>query len=203
MVPPGVALPQPHPGEPRHQVQLARPAVAQPQRAQRGPVRVERHALVRDRLGDRVVDEELHLHAVLGQRTGGDALVAVELLEVLDEALDDEEPAGLQDRGDVAEAVDLPLLVGQVEEGVEDQVRGVEGAVHRHVGHVADGHRDVGTAGLRAQLLHHGRGAVDALDGDAAGGEGERHAAGADGEFEGAGAGRDEADEEVDGGVGS
>ena len=80
-----------------HQVQLARPAVPQPQGAHGGALCVERHPLVRDRLLDRIVQKELHVHRILGEGTRRDPLVAVELRHVLDEALDDEQAARLQD----------------------------------------------------------------------------------------------------------
>ncbi len=83
------------------------------------------------------------------------SLVAVELGQVLDEALDDEQPARVKDLRDVTEAVDLSPLAGHVEQRVEHQVSQLKAARHRHVGHVTDDRRDRRAAGLRAHLLDH------------------------------------------------
>ena len=76
------------------------------------------------------------------------------------------------------------LLVEQVEERVVDDVDQPVGARDRHLGEVADRHRDGVAAGLLAELRDHVGREVDALDGDPAGRERKPDPAGADGELE-------------------
>jgi hypothetical protein len=70
-------------------------------------------------------------------------------------------------------------------DGVEDEIDQAELAGRPGGGHVADRHRDVGGAGLVAQLGHHGFRLLDPSHRHALGSQGERDAAGPDGELQG------------------
>ena len=113
--------------------------------------------------------------------------------------LDDEQPARLEHLRDVAEAVDLACLAGQVEQRVEHQVREPERTRHRDVGHVADDSRDRRATRLRTHQLDHRRRTLDALYNYAALSQGYRHPTGADSEPEDPATVRHHPGQEVDG----
>lgn len=137
-------------------VDLLRPLVAHAERLQLHAAVAEDQRLAEEGLGRAVVTVQAYADRLLGHRPHLDLLfVAVELGRIGDEGLDDERAAGCQDAGDVAEAILLPAGDGQVEQGVEDQVDERVAAVDRHVGHVGDGHRQVGAARLGAQQVDH------------------------------------------------
>ena len=120
----------------------------------------------------RVVAVHLDRRGVLGHGQGLDPLPPVEPGEVGDEAFDDERAVRVEHARDVAETVRLPVGVGQVEQGVENQVNQPVRPLRRHVGHVADGDRDPLATRFGAQPRHHRRRGFDALDGDAPGSQG-------------------------------
>jgi hypothetical protein len=107
-------------------------------------------------------------------------LAAVETGRVRDERLYDEVPAGAQPPRGVAQAGQLPVLVGQAVQGAGHDVHQVKGSGHRDLGHVPDGDRHVRTARLGAQPRQHPRRRVDPGHRHTPGRQRQRHPAGAD-----------------------
>jgi len=93
-------------------------------------------------------------------------------------------PPRLQVLGDVAEAVDLGVLGGQVHDRVEHQVGEPEGPLYLRRREVADAHPDPAHRGLRLQPGDHGGREVDPVHGHTSLAEGEGDAPGADTELE-------------------
>jgi hypothetical protein len=111
-------------------------------------------------------------------------LAAVEPRHVGDEAFEHEGAAGLEHCGDVSEALRLALGARKVVESVVDEVDEPEPALDGHVRHVADGDGNRLAAGLRPQLIEHGRGRFDPLDRKPLGGQRQRDPARTDRELE-------------------
>ena len=130
------------PGEPRHQVELAREGVAEVDRVEPRP-RLRQHDVhAVDPLLERVVARGVEVHLRRADRVRLEALVPVEPGEVGDERLDQEHAALGEMRSGVREAPHLVLLGEQAEEGVEGDEDEREDAFDRHVGEVAHRHGD-------------------------------------------------------------
>ena len=129
-----------------------------------------------------------------------DRLAGREPPQARDADLDHEAAAGLEVRGDVAEARDLRRLRRQVHDRVEDEVRDGERPRHRRRREVADRDADLLAARLRAEPRRHRLRQLDPVHRHAALGQRERDPAGADPELERAAA-PGELGEQVDGRV--
>ena len=118
-----------------------------------------------------------------GERPKG--LAGREPLESRDADFDHEAPARFQVRGDIAEALDLLVLGGQVHDRVEHEVGEPERLADPGGCEVANRDADIVGTGLRPQARDHRRGQVDPVHTNTPLAERQRDAAGADPQFEG------------------
>ena len=98
--------------------------------------------------------------------------------------LDHERAAGLEVGGGIAEAGHLLVLRREVHDRVEHEVHEAVPTVDGRRREVADRHADVVGSRLRPELVDHGRGELDAVDGNAPRRERQRDPPGADTELE-------------------
>ena len=176
--PPGL---QPEAGEPRHQVELAGPRVAQHHRVQLDAGRGQPDVVLDQPLADRIVLGDVEPHLVDPDLLGVDVLVVAQAVQVTGrERLDHEHAVVGQVLRHVAEAAHLRLLVGKVVERVEHDVGQAVAPARRDLGHVAQRDTDAVAARLLAEACRHRLRELDAVDLDALGGQRQCDPAGAD-----------------------
>ena len=197
-VPSGVSLGELEARQPRHQVELARPAVPKRHGEPAEALGVEDEVLLEEPLRRRVVARHLEHDGALLDRERLDPLAPVVLRRVEHEALEHERAVGLQHTCDVPEALGLAVGVRQVVERVVDEVHELERPRDRHVGHVADRDGDPVASRLRPEPVDHRLGRLDALDRNAPGRQRQGDATRSDGELEDAPASR-QTGQELDG----
>src|SRR3954470_14144100 len=152
-LPPAPAVAQPHPGKLRHEIQLRGPRVPEGNREPLDSPVDELEVMGREPLPRDVVfvDSPSRLAHVKGV----EGLAGRKEPQSRYAYLNDEAAAGLQVRGDVAEARNLGRLGRQVRDRVEDQICDAECAFHGRRREVADRDADVFAAFLRSQLRDH------------------------------------------------
>ena len=178
-VPVAPALAQRHPREPRHQVELRRPHVAErdrvdPERrrpsrssdARSGPGATTSYSSKPSRVG---VTVNGRIVSPAGSRCRSGSITSIT-----------KHPPGSRCAAAFSEARDLRVLRGQVHDRVEDEVGDREAALDRGRREIADRDADLLGAGLGLQPRHHRLREVDAVHADAALCQRQRDPAGAD-----------------------
>src|SRR3954471_5837456 len=162
-LPPAPAVAQPHPGKLRHEIQLRGPRVPEGNREPLDSPVDELEVMGREPLPRDVVfvDSPSRLAHVKGV----EGLAGRKEPQSRYAYLNDEAAAGLQVRGDVAEARNLGRLGRQVRDRVEDQICEAESGFHGRRREAADRDADVFPAFLRSQLPDHRVRHVDPVHG--------------------------------------
>src|SRR5438445_5982481 len=162
------AIFQPKPGQPRHQVQFRRPAVAQPDRIEARPCFGDDHVLRHDLLTDRVMAGEIDPNALHFHFHRLEPLPPIEPGQIGPESLDHEPALRLEMRGDAGETPQLVLLGEKGEKRVEGDEDQGETTVDLQVREVAHRDRDRPPTWLGAERLYHCPRRVAPLNPDAA-----------------------------------
>jgi len=182
-VPAAVTVSEAKPGLAGHQVQFARPAVADGYRPQVNTVPVQRDDLGGDTLLHGIMTRKLEDRGILCHRQCLDSL-ARSKGQVRDEAFDDEHPVWVEDLRHVLEALGLACLAEQAEQRVGDQIHQPERTADPDLRHVADGDRDRFSARLGPQPPDHRLRSVNSLHDHATARQGQRYPAGPDRQFQ-------------------
>ncbi len=178
------ALAQPQTRELGHQVELAGPDVANLDGKELHALRADDDLLARDTLRDRIVPREQEIEARRLDAVDLHALPSIEPRWIGDEACHHEHAVAGEARGRTTHARDLRFLREQAVERAEHDVDERVFAFHGDVREVTERDGDSGAAGLRPHAIEHCLRRLDAVDGDASGGEWDRDAAGSDAELE-------------------